>query len=326
MINSFLNKHKKKEVVHYSDSVPNDVEISVCVQTFQHEKFIANCLDRILAQKTNVNFEILLGEDESTDETRNICIKYAQKYPNKIRLFLHHRENNIKISGSPTGRFNFLYNLTQAKGKYIAFCEGDDYWKDPFKLQKQFDAMEENKDCSICFTAAEYHYLSRETNEMISKKIYRPKNAFDGKKFTLKEAIRPAGGFMPSASMFIRKKYLSELPNWFFNAIVGDTPLTLYLGTKGDFLYLDSATCVYQIGTQGSWTHSSDHSKRKKRVEGYIWILDQFDEYSNYRYQSKIRIQKIKLRIGLMRSLIKKQLRPLRKFSLVDKIAKLTGN
>lgn len=324
--NEFKNVYQKTPVKVFHDHGIQSPEVTVCVQTYQHADFIEKCLDSLIEQETNFDFEILIGEDESNDGTREICIKYAEEHPEKIRLLLHSRENNISILGSPSGRFNFSYNLFEARGKYIAFCEGDDFWIDKNKLQNQFDAMERNRDCSICFTAAEYHYFSKDSNNVISKKIYRPKDAFHGKKYTLNEAIRPTGGFMPSASMFFRSKYLKNPPKFFYDAIVGDTPLTLYLGTQGNFLYLDKPTCVYQIGTQGSWTHSSDHIKRKKRVKGYIRILDQFDEYSNYRYHNKVRVQKIKLRIGLMRSLIKKQLRPLRKFSLVDKIAKHSGN
>jgi len=133
----FKNKYEVKKVVENNNSAPTKPIISVCVQTYNHSNYIRHCLNSILEQQTNFDFEILLGEDASTDGTREICIEYAEQYPDKIRLFLHHRENNIKIGDQPTGRFNFLYNLFSAKGKYIALCEGDDYWTDPFKLQKK---------------------------------------------------------------------------------------------------------------------------------------------------------------------------------------------
>ena len=132
-------KIKPEEVVNTTASEPL---VSICVQTYQHVDFIKDCLDGILKQETSFPFEILLGEDASTDGTREICLEYAEKYPDKIRLFLHHRENNIKINGKPTGRFIFLYNMFSARGKYIALCEGDDYWTDPLKLQKQVGFLE----------------------------------------------------------------------------------------------------------------------------------------------------------------------------------------
>src|SRR6478735_1262142 len=105
----FKEKYQFKEVEEYPSKANTNPLVSVCVQTYQHVNYIKECLDGILMQQTDFPFEVLLGEDQSTDGTREICIEYAQKYPDKIRLFLHHRENNIKINGRQTGKFNFLY-------------------------------------------------------------------------------------------------------------------------------------------------------------------------------------------------------------------------
>src|SRR5690606_11365827 len=136
-LSEFRRRFEKKNVVYYPTAVTNNPLVSVCVQTYQHVRYIRQCLDGILMQKTTFGVEILLGEDNSSDGTRQICIAYADKYPDKIRLFLHHRANNIMINGLHTGRFNFFHNLFSANGKYIAICEGDDYWIDPFKLRSE---------------------------------------------------------------------------------------------------------------------------------------------------------------------------------------------
>src|SRR5690606_9059601 len=102
--------------------------------------------------QTTFPFEIILGEDESSDGTREICIQYAAKHPDKIKLFLRSRKDVIYINGNPTGRFNFIENLKACSGKYIALCEGDDYWTDPLKLQKQVDFLEAYVDHTICWT------------------------------------------------------------------------------------------------------------------------------------------------------------------------------
>ena len=154
-MNSYQNiieKYQKVPIKSFPYKIFESPVVSICVQTYQQKLFIRECLEGILAQETDFPYEILVGEDDSKDGTRKICIEYARKYPKKIRLFLHHRENNIEINGKPTGRFNLLYNLYEAKGKYIAFCEGDDYWTDTFKLQKQVDFLEQNKDVVICGT------------------------------------------------------------------------------------------------------------------------------------------------------------------------------
>lgn len=126
--------------------------VSVCIQAYQHESYIAQCLDSVLNQTTTFNYEIILGEDASTDGTRAICKTYAQNFPDKIRLFLRHRKDVIFMNGLATGRYNFIQNLKSSHGKYIAILDGDDYWTDPFKLQKQVDFLESNTNYSICWT------------------------------------------------------------------------------------------------------------------------------------------------------------------------------
>ena len=147
---SFLRSYERQPVQMYPNNVASNPIVSVNVVTYNHVKYIKQCLDGILMQEVDFEYEILLGDDESSDGTREICIKYAEKYPEKIRLFLHSRENNIGIGGQPTGRFNFIYNLFHARGKYIALCEGDDYWTDENKLQKQVEVLINNPNISIC--------------------------------------------------------------------------------------------------------------------------------------------------------------------------------
>jgi len=161
-----------KKVIHHQNNVTEKPLVSVSVVTYNHENYIKQCLDGIIFQKTDFDFELLLGEDSSTDNTRDICIHYANKYPNIIRLFLHHRENNIIINGKPSGRFNMIYNITEARGKYIALCEGDDYWSDPYKLQKQVNFLEVNPDFGLVHT--NYSRI-REDGKILLKKRWHSK-------------------------------------------------------------------------------------------------------------------------------------------------------
>ena len=129
--------------------------VSVCTTTYNHKAFISQAMEGALIQKTDFPYEILIGEDDSTDGTREICKEYAAKHPDKIRLFLNDRKNVIYINGRPTGRWNFINLLKNSKGKYIALCEGDDYWIDPLKLQKQVDFLEANPDYGLVHSAAD---------------------------------------------------------------------------------------------------------------------------------------------------------------------------
>lgn len=120
--------------------------LSICCQTYNHVNFIEECLQGFLMQKTNFSFEILLRDDASTDGTNDICKKYAEFYPDKINL-LTYTQNQYQKGVKP-----FFDNVKRAKGKYIAICEGDDYWTDPLKLQKQVDFLEANSDFGLIYS------------------------------------------------------------------------------------------------------------------------------------------------------------------------------
>ena len=147
----FESKNVEQEYLGNNKKV-NQMEpmVSVHVMTYNHVQYIEQCLDSILNQETTFPFEILLGEDESTDGTRELCKKIADENQGVIRLFLRSSEDKIFIDGTKTGKFNNAAGLIAARGKYIAMCEGDDYWTDPYKLQKQFDFLESQPECVLC--------------------------------------------------------------------------------------------------------------------------------------------------------------------------------
>jgi glycosyltransferase involved in cell wall biosynthesis len=127
--------------------------VSICVQTYQQEEYIGQCLESLLAQRCDFPFEIILGEDHSTDQTRAICHDFAARHPNTIRLFLRDKKDKIFIRGQKTGRSNFLANLKAAKGKYITLCDGDDYWINDRKLQLQVDFMEKYPEVGLTYSS-----------------------------------------------------------------------------------------------------------------------------------------------------------------------------
>src|SRR5574344_1891550 len=122
----------------------NKCDVSICMITYNQGKYIKNAIEGVLMQKTNFDFELIIGEDCSSDNTNSICVEYVEKYPDKIRL-ISYSENQGMIK-------NFIRVLEESKGRYIAFCEGDDYWIDPFKLQKQFDFLENNSSYGLIYT------------------------------------------------------------------------------------------------------------------------------------------------------------------------------
>lgn len=127
--------------------------VSVCMITYNHEKYIREAIEGVLMQKTTFPIELIIGEDCSADNTRKICVEYQKKYPDIIHpMFSEKNLGMIK---------NFIETIQASKGKYIAFCEGDDYWTDPYKLQKQVDFLDANSDYSCCFHR--YDILDEET-------------------------------------------------------------------------------------------------------------------------------------------------------------------
>lgn len=132
--------------------------VSICCITYNHERFIRQCLDGFLMQKTGFEFEILIHDDASTDGTAHIIREYEQKYPDIIKP-IYQNENQYS-KGIP---ISITYNFPRAKGKYIALCEGDDYWTDPCKLQKQVDFLEHNPEYSIC--CHRYRVYDEDTGE-----------------------------------------------------------------------------------------------------------------------------------------------------------------
>ena len=123
----------------------NEILVSVCCMTYNHVSFIRQCLDGFMMQKCSFNFEVLIHDDASTDGTQNIIQEYVTRYPDIIKP-IYQKENQYSKGIDP----NVKYNFSRAKGKYIAMCEGDDYWTDPYKLQKQVDFLESHPDYVMC--------------------------------------------------------------------------------------------------------------------------------------------------------------------------------
>ena len=234
--------------------------VSVCIQTYNHEKYIIQCLDSILQQKTNFDFEIILGEDDSQDNTREICIEFANRYQDKIRLFLRDRQTTqLKDKkGNLLRRLNGIFTRMDARGKYIALCEGDDYWTDPLKLQKQVDFLEANPDYSMCFTRANIlqndifslHPLPYNRNVFSSLDLLKSYN------------------FICTASVMFKSSVLKNLKNM-SKYPFGDLALHLNSSKYGKIGCLDDVTTVYRIHENGVWSRLNKKEELLKYLKFY---------------------------------------------------------
>ncbi|WP_236974810.1 glycosyltransferase [Membranihabitans maritimus] len=263
----FKRIYQSKIVSEYNNIVPEKPILSICVQTYQHQDFISQCLEGILMQETNFAIEILLGEDNSSDGTRDICIKYAEKYPDKIRLFLHHRENNISVLDRPTGRFNFLYNLFSARGKYIAICEGDDYWTDPLKLQKQVDFLDANPDYVMCGHDA----FVFDENGIISNSKLLDNHKRDYSATNLKRGVSIL--FMTICF----RNIIKDIPPHFMKIINADSFLYAYLGQFGNYKYIpEIKSAAYRVHKGGIWSLVDSETQLITRVSSLLWMGNYF--------------------------------------------------
>lgn len=256
--------------------------------TYNQERYIRECLEGFVMQKTNFRFEAIVHDDASTDGTADIIREYEEKYPDIIKP-IYETENQYSKHDGSLGRIMDAHT----HGKYVAVCEGDDYWIDPLKLQKQFDFMEVHPECSLCFHAHNEFFPNgdlKECRPAIKKSIY-----------TIEDAILGGGGFMATNAMFYRWDYIREegRPPFWTNCPIGDLPTMLFLAAKGRIGYIDELMSVHRAGAIGSWTsnHKNNYSQKKKHYKAILDMFDEYDAYTGYKYHRTIQKKKMKNRI-----------------------------
>lgn len=260
--------------------------VSINCATYNHEKFIGDAIESFLMQKTNFDFEILIGEDCSTDNTRTIVEEYANQHSGKIRIIT----SNHNVGAME----NFIRLHQNSKGKYIAVCEGDDYWTDPFKLQKQVDYMEQNPGCTFCF----HNGIVVNSNKMLTRNTVIPWLKNNEEYYYAKNSIYSAGqlallGYIPTASYLYPKKVFETIPDWIANAVAGDNVIKMISTSHGYAYYMDEKMCAYRFGVEGSvttnWARENNTIEKQIALcEGFIDFYSKFDEYSNRTYQDEI--------------------------------------
>lgn len=226
-----------------------NIMLSVVVITYNHEKFIEQCINGILKQKTNFPIEIIIGDDCSTDNNQAIITQAVSKNVDdlkQIRLLLHDRN----LSPQLPGKLNFTTCLDVAQGKYIALCEGDDYWIDPLKLQKQVDFLENNQEYSACFHPVKVWLEDKQ--ELVEDKITRKVAQIT----TIDDLI--AGNYIHTPSVVYRKR---AYPEWFLNVSLGDYAIHCLNALDGNIYRLEEEMAVYRVHQSGVMQAHTQNSK-----------------------------------------------------------------
>ena len=272
-----------------------DAKITVIVMTYNHKDYIKKALDSILSQKINVEYNILIHDDCSNDGTYQILLDYQNKYPQKICIV---RQKTRKFLSDGFNMMIFNYVVPHIKSKYVAYCDGDDYWCDDLKLQKQYDFMEEHNDYSMCFHCA---YQLRPNNDMSSKWFIA-----DEGDIGLESLLNEKPGIpVATSSLFVKSNVFINFSDWRKAYCVEDLPLYMTAALEGKIHRLADVMCVYRQFATGSWSSQNQDNLNRliSHQENLIRNASNFDKQTNYKHHNLVinHIEGCEFRIAVLK-------------------------
>ena len=235
-------------IVKDEERIAKNPLVTVQVFAYNKEAYIRQCLDSIVNQKVNFEFEVLVSENPGTDNTRSICLEFQKNHPDIVILIL--REKNMGLF------YNYFEAERMSRGKYIARCDGDDYWCDDNKLQKQVDFLESHNDYGLCYTPT--IILNDETHQFINQVYKNAKDDF--KSLLIAETVQQ------STAMYRKdlvQKYFEEIKPEEKDWAMEDTPRTLWFAFNSKIARIDEITGVYRV-INNSWSHQTDYYKQER--------------------------------------------------------------
>ena len=242
-------------------SVPNvEPKVSVLMITYNHEKFIAQAIESVLMQKTDFPFELVIGEDCSTDRTGEIVREYSRKYPEVIRAYV--RERNLGMLEN--GRQVFF----ASRGKYLAALEGDDYWTSPRKLQVQADLLDAHPETAVCGHHTVRHY---DDGSQPDKDVFGTPGGFYGIEHILFRNI------LHTSSAMFRRVIEDIAPEWRRHLPMGDIPLFVELAQHGNIYMFEETMGVYRVHAGGVWSRLSEVQQDRNSVAMYHALYGHVD-------------------------------------------------
>lgn len=240
------------------------MKVSVLMICYNQEAYIADAVNSVLMQEVNFEYEIVIGEDCSIDQTRQILLELKNKHPDKIKLILH--EKNVGMHANFEGVFD------TCTGEYIAVLEGDDYWTAKDKLQRQVDIMERSPELSECF-----HKVTTVYQDQIKEKHEFPEGITKNV-FVLEDII--SAFFIPTLSILFRKSAIHKLPAIFFQMTNPDWLLHVLCAENGNVGFIDDVLGVYRVHNGGVWSGAG----RLKVLEKTILSAHLINAHLNFQF------------------------------------------
>lgn len=230
--------------------------VTIRCLVYNHEPFVKECLEGFVKQKTNFSFEAIIHDDASTDNSASIISEYANKYPEIIKPIIETENQYSKHDGSLR---QIMDNAT--RGRYIAYCEGDDYWTDPLKLQKQIDFLEQNPEYSICFHPVKILKKGKLVKDYITRKVPETTDIYELAK----------GNYLHTLSVVFRRNS-PEIPSWVSQCPAGDYALHMFNATFGKIKKLNDVMGVYRIHHTNTWVNQ-DIVNMSLNIIAYLEVM-----------------------------------------------------
>lgn len=258
----------------------NSIMVSIVCIAYNQEKYIRNTLDGFVNQETNFKYEVLIHDDASSDRTADIIMEYANKYPNLIKPIIQKENQYSKGINAQT-----VFNYSRINGKYVAYCEGDDYWSNNKKLQKQFDNMEKHSDCSICVHNTQCIDKNGKVLLQNFPRIPIKPGIISAAEY-IHDELCVSNWLFQTSSYFIRREVIDFWREKFHNPYpMGDLPLVLLALQFGDCFYIDEVYSCYRKDSGGAMSRlRNDTSAAIQYYEKIISAHKEFDSFSNMRY------------------------------------------
>ena len=258
------------------------VDISVIITCYNQEDYIGQAIESVMQQNTAATFKLYIHDDASTDSSQSIIKNYKAKYPSQVKLILQ-RENQMSKGLNTWLDTVFPY----IDSTYVALLEGDDYWASPDKLEKQFDAMEQNRNIDLCF----HECVSLSGTDFVNSTFSYPKTR---KIIKTSQMIKNGGSYARTASLFFRSSAIGrEFKSRFRHAPVGDRGLQIFLSLNKGALFVPGIKSIYRVGSQGSWTNevydvkTSAHRVEMTKFYSYVSHISKSNRQAAFVISSK---------------------------------------